>query len=180
MRISPFYTYKYNTFSFITVYCYFFNILHLYLFLYVPYAYYGATNIKLPLMAIPLPYHTLFCLCIAARVSGVGRLTDVQVGWCDSTAHAQGLSHLKREADDPDIIRWCHCHYTYVEGWELYKESVHEPWGSCLGFWLHYIQLHFMRSHGSSLVATSVPLEEWDYNLKGKCPVSAPWHPGQP
>ena len=31
-------------------------------------------------------------------------LTDVQAGQHDSTVHAQGFSHLKREADDCDII----------------------------------------------------------------------------
>ena len=30
---------------------------------------------------------------------------DVQAGQCDSTAHAQGFSYQKREADDRDIIR---------------------------------------------------------------------------
>ena len=40
---------------------------------------------------------------------------DVQAGWHDSTAHAQGFSHWKREADNCDVIRWCHCHYAYVE-----------------------------------------------------------------
>ena len=42
--------------------------------------------------------------CIAARVSRAGMPMDVQAGWHDSTAHAQGFSHLKREADDCDII----------------------------------------------------------------------------
>ena len=32
-------------------------------------------------------------------------LVDVQAGWHDSTEHAQGFSHLKREVDDCDIIR---------------------------------------------------------------------------
>ena len=85
---------------------------------------------------------------------------DVQVGQHDSTAHAQGFSLWKGEADDCDVIRWCYCHYTYVKGGGLSKESVHEPWGSCLGFWLQYIQLHFVRSHRPSLAATLVPLEE--------------------
>ena len=67
-------------------------------------------------------------------------LMDVQTGWHDSTVHVQGFSNWKREADDHDIISWCHCHYTYVEGWGLYKESMYEAWGSCLGFWFHYIQ----------------------------------------
>ena len=88
---------------------------------------------------------------------------DVQAGWHDSTAHVQGFSHLKREADNCDIIRWHHCYFTNIEG------DVYKPWGTHLGFWLHYIQLHFVRSHRPSVVATSVPLEQWDYNLTGKC-----------
>ena len=32
-------------------------------------------------------------------------LTDVQVGQHDSTAHVQGFSNLKREAEDHDLIR---------------------------------------------------------------------------
>ena len=87
-------------------------------------------------------------------------LTDVQVGQHDSTAHAQGFSCWKREADDHDVIRWYHHCYAYVKGWELYKEREHKPQGSHLGFWLQYIQLHFVRSHRPSLVATLVPLEE--------------------
>ena len=77
--------------------------------------------------------------CIAARVGRVGTLTDVQAGQHDFAVHAQGFSCLKREADNCDIIGWHHCHYVYVGGWELYKESTHEPWGSCLGFCLHHI-----------------------------------------
>ena len=96
---------------------------------------------------------------------------DVQAGWHNSTVHAQGFSHLKGEADDCDIIWWCHCHDAYVQGWGLYKESTHEPWGSHLGFWLPYIQLHFVRSHRLSLVATLVPLKEWDYKFTVKCSV---------
>ena len=46
-------------------------------------------------------------------------LMDVQVGWHDSTVHAQGFSHWEMEADDCDVIRWCHCCYAYVEGWGL-------------------------------------------------------------
>ena len=30
---------------------------------------------------------------------------DVHAGWHDSTVHVQGFSHLKREADDHDVIR---------------------------------------------------------------------------
>ena len=107
--------------------------------------------------------------CVAVRDGRVGMPMDVQAGQHDSTVHAQGFSCLKSEADVHDIIRWCLCHYAYIEDWGLYKESTHKPWGSHLGFWLHYIQLHFMRSHRLSLVATSVPLEEWDYNSTGKC-----------
>ena len=107
--------------------------------------------------------------CVADRDGRTGIPTDAQAGQHDSTAHAQGFSHLRREADNCDIIRWCHWCLTYVEGWELCKESTHKPLGSCLGFWLHYIHLHFMRSHRPSPVATSVPLKEWDYNLIGKC-----------
>ena len=44
-----------------------------------------------------------------------------------------------------------------------------EPQGSHMGFWLQYIWLHLIRSHRPSLAATSVPLEEWNYNQKGKC-----------
>ena len=66
--------------------------------------------------------------CVAVRYGRVGMLTDVQVCQHDSTAYAQGFCHLKREADDHDIIRWHHCCYAYIEGWELYKESMHEPW----------------------------------------------------
>ena len=42
---------------------------------------------------------------MAVRDGWVGMPTDAQVGQHDSTAHAQGFSHLKREADDCDIIR---------------------------------------------------------------------------
>ena len=62
-----------------------------------------------------------------------------------------------------------HCHYAYVKGWGLYKGSVHEPQGYHLGFWLLYIQFYLVRSHHPSVVATSVPLKEWDYNFTGKC-----------
>ena len=34
----------------------------------------------------------------------VGMLADMQVSQCDSTVHAQGFSHWKREADDLDVI----------------------------------------------------------------------------
>ena len=87
-------------------------------------------------------------------------LTDVQVGWHDSTVHVQGFSCLQREADSHDIIRRYHYCFTYVVGWGLYKESMHEPQCSHLGIWLQYIQLHFMRSHRPSLAATLVPLKE--------------------
>ena len=30
---------------------------------------------------------------------------DMQVGWHDSTVHAQGFSHWKGEVDDHDVIR---------------------------------------------------------------------------
>ena len=30
---------------------------------------------------------------------------DVQAGWLNPTAHVQGFSHLKGEADNHDIIR---------------------------------------------------------------------------
>ena len=43
--------------------------------------------------------------CIAVRESRVGMPMDVQAGWHDSTAHVQGFSCLKREADDCDVIR---------------------------------------------------------------------------
>ena len=91
---------------------------------------------------------------------------DAQVGQHDSTVNVQGLSHWKRETDDHDIIRWCHCD---VKGWELYKECVHNPQGSHLGFWLQYIQLHLVRSHRPSLAATSIPRKDWDYNFTEKC-----------
>ena len=42
-------------------------------------------------------------------------------------------------------------------------------WGSHLGFWLQYIWLHLVRNQRPSLVATSVPLKEWNYNQKGSC-----------
>ena len=58
-------------------------------------------------------------VCIAVIDSRAGTLADVLVGLHNPTAHAQGFSHLKREADDCDIITWCHCHSTYVEGWGL-------------------------------------------------------------
>ena len=88
--------------------------------------------------------------CVAVGVSRAGMLTDAQVGQHDSTVHSQGFSCLKREADSHDVIRWCHCHFAYKEGWGLYKESIHKPQGSHLSFWLQYIQLHFMRSHRPS------------------------------
>ena len=59
---------------------------------------------------------------------------DVQAGWHDSTAHAQRFSHLKGEADDHDNIRQSHCHYAYIKGRGLYKESTHEPLGLSSGF----------------------------------------------
>ena len=39
---------------------------------------------------------------------------DVQAGWHDYTVHVQGFSCLKKEADDCDIIRWCHYYGAYV------------------------------------------------------------------
>ena len=66
---------------------------------------------------------------------------DAQVGWHDPTAHVQGFSCLKGEADNHDIIRWCHCHYTYIKGWELYKGSVQEPQELLSGF---LVAVHFV------------------------------------
>ena len=60
-----------------------------------------------------------------------GMLTDVQVGWHDFTVHPQGFSHWKRRADDHDIIRWYHCHYAHVEGWE-YKRRAHMSIGALI------------------------------------------------
>ena len=42
---------------------------------------------------------------MAVRDGRPGTLTDAQVGQHNSTAHAQGFSHQKRETDDHDIIR---------------------------------------------------------------------------
>ena len=62
--------------------------------------------------------------CVAVRDSRSGTLMDAQVGWYDSTAYVQGFSHWKREADNCDIIRWCHCPGAYVYG-EGYIRGVH-------------------------------------------------------
>ena len=43
------------------------------------------------------------------------------------------FSHQKREPDDCDAILWCHCHYTYVEGWEYIRGSTHELEADHLG-----------------------------------------------
>ena len=94
---------------------------------------------------------------------------DVQVSQHDSTVHVHGFSHLKRKADNHNIIRWCHCHYICIKGWELYKESMHEPQGSHLNFWLQYLWYQLETGHRPSLVATSVPPKEWDYNFTRKC-----------
>ena len=64
---------------------------------------------------------------------------DVQAGWHGSTVHAQGFSCSKGEADYCDVIRWHHYCGAYIEGGELYKESMHEPQCSCLGFWLQLL-----------------------------------------
>ena len=106
--------------------------------------------------------------CIAVRDSRMGMPMDVQAGWHDSTACiCKVFPHLKREVDNRDISRWYHCHCTYVKGWELYKESAHEPQGSGLGFWLQYIWLHLIRSHRPSILATSVPLRSGTITRKG-------------
>ena len=44
-------------------------------------------------------------MCVAVRGSRPGCTMDVQVGWHDPNAYVQGFFHLKREADDCDIIR---------------------------------------------------------------------------
>ena len=109
--------------------------------------------------------------CVAVKGDRPRTPTDAQVCQHDSTVHVQRFSHLEGRTDNHDIIRWCHCHYAYVEVRGLYKGVCMSPGGSCLGFWLNHIWLHFVRSHRPSPVATSVPLEEWDYNLTGKCPL---------
>ena len=78
------------------------------------------------------------CLCVAVRDGRVGMPTDVQAGQHGYCTCAR-FSHLKREADDHDIIRWCHCHCNNLKGWGLYKGSMHEPQGCHLGFWLQCI-----------------------------------------
>ena len=52
--------------------------------------------------------------CVAVRDGRVAVLMDVQVGQHNSTAHVHGFSHLKREADDCDIVRWHQCCCTYI------------------------------------------------------------------
>ena len=94
---------------------------------------------------------------------------DFQADQHDFTAHAQGFSCVKREADDHDIISWCHCHDAYVEGWGLYKQSMQSLEAFIWVFGCTIFSYTSMRSHRPSLMATSVPLKEWDYNFTEEC-----------
>ena len=81
----------------------------------------------------------------------------------------KGSSCLKGEADDCDVIRWCHCHSAYVNEGVVFKEAHMSPGASSLivassGSLDSF--LSFLGSHRPSVSATSVPLEEWDYNHK--------------
>ena len=64
-------------------------------------------------------------------------LADALVSQHDSTVHVQGFSHQKRDADDHDVIKWHHCHYAYIEGWEYIRGCAHKleaiiwVFGSC-------------------------------------------------
>ena len=68
----------------------------------------------------------------------------------------------------------------YVEGLELSKESMHKSWGSHLGFWLLYIQSHFVRNHRHSWCLSRSEIttlqESVLYLFSHKCP-SLSWTP---
>ena len=53
-------------------------------------------------------------------------LADVQASLHDPTAHAQGFTCWKREADDHDIILVMSKLSDYIEGREYIRGSAHE------------------------------------------------------
>ena len=51
---------------------------------------------------------------------------DVWESWHDPTAHVQGFSHQKREADNCDVTLVTSKSSVYVEGREYIRGSAHE------------------------------------------------------
>ena len=81
--------------------------------------------------------------CIAVRDGRVGTPMDVQVGWCDSTVHVQCFSHLKREADDCDVIGWHTLSFCLHRGLGIIQGECTWAEGFLSGFWvaLHLVAL---------------------------------------
>ena len=81
----------------------------------------------------------------------------------------KGFSHLKEEADDHYVIRWCHCHFAFVSEGGLSNEACTSLgaliWSLVVG---SFGSTSFLGSHRPSVLATSVLCEEWDYNHTGK------------
>ena len=81
----------------------------------------------------------------------------------------KGSSCLKGEADVCDIIRWHHCCSAYINEGVVFKKA-HTSLGALI--WSLVLGLFgttsFLGSHRPSVLATLVPLEEWEYNYTGK------------
>ena len=84
-------------------------------------------------------------------------LADAQVSWCDPTAHVEGFSCQKREAEDHGVILVTSKASVYVEGRECIRGSAHKLKAI---IWVlgaeHFGNL--LRSHQPSVATTSVPL----------------------
>ena len=106
-------------------------------------------------------------LCIAGKGNRLGTLADTQASSMTLLHMHKGFSHLNEEADNCDVIRWCHCCSTYKkEGGYIWKCA----WAlGVLLLLLVLFQFVCPGSHRPSVLATSVPLEEWDYHHTGKC-----------
>ena len=81
----------------------------------------------------------------------------------------KGFSHYRKKQTSLDIIRWCHCDFAYINGGGYVRKCA-QALGLLSGLLLkvHLVPSCF-GSHIPSVSATSVPLEEWDYNHTGKC-----------
>ena len=104
-------------------------------------------------------------------------LADAQASWHDSTVHLQRFfppkmqkqTTVKSFDDVTDVL------LMYIRG-RYKKETCMRPRGSVIHsfsvfiwfFWL-VPWLGHLGSHRPSNSATSVPLEEWNYNQTGKC-----------
>ena len=61
------------------------------------------------------------------------------------------------------------CHYAYIESWGYIRGACTNSRLIICVFLAAVHPSYLLRSHWPSVMATSVPLDEWEYNLTGKC-----------